>query len=636
MPLLAAIALLVPPPLFTEPLSSQRISAGRVCTADLNADGKPDLILRAREEAKPDRYRVFLNATAPGAALAFDEVESTNLPTPRDGDGLVFADFDNDGHADALFTRYLDINNAKFVEPDADPRRTAILPGKGDGTFAAPQILELAPRATTAAIAVADLNADGRLDIFLGNWYWNYGDDLRAFPSVALIQSGLGVKEPWWLDVPGSGRGHPQDDDPATAEPKYDPADDDRHRPLYGAVIAQLGDFAKSPSPRGEPIDESQLGRPRGDTGILCLAYGRRANVLWAPYNDPRRAQRQRWVDVAPALGLDGDTVRHGEYPDWLKERAKTDPRFDRQTEKPFRAHGNTFDAAVGDIDNDGDWDLFIAEITHAWAGESSDRSRFLVNQLAETGVLKFESPKRLSVDRIPPESAPQDQLRRWNQGDLFCELADMDNDGRLDLILSSGDYPDPPPFDERLRVYRQRTDGTFEDVSQEWGIDHVGSAQISLADVDLDGDVDILVGQSFTRFTPEMIEAAKARQNSPGPVARLYLNQTIERRKAAGLAPNGYTFLITGDPAKHVSRDALGTVVRLGATVAGKPITQQRQLIGIGGCAGEQHAFQVHIALPEGATKADSVEIISPNGRGTATLHDVPPGVHRINAIKP
>src|SRR5690606_18198366 len=141
-----------------------------------------------------------------------------------------------------------------------------------------------------------------------------------------------------------------------------------------------------------------------------------------------------------------------------------------------------------------GDFDLFFAEITHAWAGESSDRSRFLVSELAQTGKLRFSSPPRLSVDRIPPvppmKDWPEGWRPRWNQGDLFCELADLDHDGRLDLILSSGDYPDEPPYDQRLRIFHQQEDGTFKDVTSASGIDHVGSQQISLGDVDGDGDL--------------------------------------------------------------------------------------------------------------------------------------------------
>jgi hypothetical protein len=637
------LAVLAAPPLFTDvapTLPFANVNAARVLTADLNADGKPDVVVRAREAGgpgTPDRYRVFLNTTPEGGAESFVEVQATGLPTPRDGDCLVFADFENDGTPDALFTRYLDINNAKFVEPEGEPKRTAILAGNGDGTFGAAQVIERAPRGTTAAVAVADVNADGRLDIFLGNWYWNYGSDLRAFPSVLLVRNAPDMNEPWSVEVPGWGRGAASDDDPVDAEPKYDPEVDDRHRPLYGAMVAQVGDFTKVPVNGPDDGLFESGGGPVGDTGILCLAYGRRANFLWAPNRDRKRSGRERWYDVAPRVGVDGDAIRHGEYPAWLKERAKTDPRFDRQTEKPFRTHGNHFDAAVGDIDNDGDWDLFLAMITHAWAGESSDRSRFLVNQLAQTGTLKFEYDPRLCVDRIPPADAPPEQLQKWNQGDLYCDLADLDNDGRLDLVLASGDYPDPPPFDERLRVYRQREDGTFEDVTAAWGIDHVGSGQISLADVDLDGDVDILVGQSFMRFTPEMIKATTEKQGTTGPAVKLYLNRTIEQRKAVGLKPNGYTFIVTGDKGSGVNRDALGTVIKLTAMVNGKAVTQQRQLIGIGGCGGKQHSFQLHMALPAGADQADSVEVEwRVRERRVTRLDPVPPpGVVRVRATR-
>ena len=84
------------------------ISTGRVCFADLNGDARPDAIL--------DRRRIFLNVVDPDAkhGLRFAEVLDTGLPEPRDGDCLVFADLDNDGHADAILTRYLDVNADGF------------------------------------------------------------------------------------------------------------------------------------------------------------------------------------------------------------------------------------------------------------------------------------------------------------------------------------------------------------------------------------------------------------------------------------------------------------------------------------------------------------------------------------------
>ncbi len=97
---------------------------------------------------------------------------------------------------------------------------------------------------------------------------------------------------------------------------------------------------------------------------------------------------------------------------------------------------------------------------TRVRAGDSSDRSRFLVNRLRESGEVKFDSPAELSVDRVPDVVTTEN--RNFNQGDIFCEFADLNNDGRLDLILCSSDYSDSPPHDERLRIYLQQADGTW------------------------------------------------------------------------------------------------------------------------------------------------------------------------------
>lgn len=597
------------------------ISAARVCLADLNADGRPDAVIRQRIAGEPDRYRVFLNQPADGApGFRFVEVESpTGLPVPRDGDVLVFADIDGDGFADAVFARYLDVNNEKFTEPESEPKRTAWLKGRGDGTFGPPSIIEAATPATTSAVAVGDIDRDGLLDLYLGNWYTRYGQSYEAFKNDLLAQrraeGGVAFTR---IRIAGEGL-------------VFDESSDRAGRPTYGAMILSLW-----PDPSAS--------RP----ALLDLNYGRRANRLWlhsaeevAWVGNPTPEQRREaidanWQDGAVTAGLDGDHVRHGVYPTWLKELAKEDPRFARQDEKRYRSHGNTFDAAVGDIDNDGDFDLFFAEITHAWAGESSDRSRFLVSELAQTDKLRFSSPPRLSVDRIPPvppmKDWPEGWRPRWNQGDLFCELADLDHDGRLDLILSSGDYPDEPPYDQRLRIFHQQEDGTFKDVTSASGIDHVGSQQISLGDVDGDGDLDILVGQSFTRFTKEMIDA----RTPPGPVVRVFLNQAAERRAAAGLPADSITLKLVGDESMGINRDALGAIVEMVTEVDGREVRQLRQLIGVGGHAGKQHEFLVHFGLG-GAAEAKRIEVRWPAARPVTTvLEGVPAGRHTVRAAEP
>ncbi len=645
-----------PPPVFvdaTAPAGLADIESQLLCFADLNSDGRPDAILHTKQPGKPNRYRVFLNTPAPGTPLGFRFVElnkPTGLPTPRDNDCLVFADLRARGTPDAVFTRYLDINNPAFTEPD-DPKRTCWLPGNGDGTFGPAIIIEEAKPATTSSIAVGDPHRAGFLALYLGNWYTKYGASNEAFTGdliyVNRIDAAPAAKPDASPATPGL--------TPPPAAPrvptltfsrsrlpedaaKFDEENDAAGRPTYGTMFVNLW----------QPADPDA--RPPVITGaweshLLALSYGRRANRLWSRSGQQCATglkPEDLWRDTAPGLGLDGDEIRHGQYPGWLKELGKTDKRFDREDEKLFRSHGNTFDAAIGDIDNDGDFDLFFAEITHAWAGESSDRSRFLVNQLAESlgqnsgKSNAFKFLPALSVDRIPPIPPPADWTKpplgtpekpwtpKWNQGDLYCELADLDNDGRLDLILASAEYPDPAPFDNRLRIFHQESGGTFKDVTSAWGIDHFGSQQFSLADVDGDGALDILVGQSYNRFPP-----ADPRRNPAGPRVKLYHNQTAINRKAVGKAPNGVTLTLVGDGTR-VNRDALGAIVRLTTTVAGKSITQSRQLIGIGGHAGKQHQFLIHFGLGEAAA-ADTITINWPGNVPETVLTNIAPGHHTI-----
>jgi hypothetical protein len=623
----------------TTDLGLDGLGSPHCCFVDLNNDGRPDAVI--------GRNRVYLNVAdeASPRKLRFVEVEQPGLPAFRTGDISVFADLDNDGNKDCVWTRYLDINADNYEPPTQGPAKTAWLRGNGDGTFGEPlgtwEVIEPAPQATTAAVAVGDVDRDGRLDLYLGNWYVKYGAGLEGFTNDLLLR------------IPGTDLDSfvrvGLEEELAEFNEVIDPAG----RPTYGVLIAHL---FPSPAPQ-----------------LLALNYGRRWNSLYLYWTDPEimsvldvlrtcddqsvpsepaiefslegaygallathrvltlspdqimRAARGGFQDLEAlqrrsneAFGLAGDPIRHGRYPDWLQERAKTDPRFAREDEKPFRANGNTFDAAVGDIDSDGDFDLFFAEITHGWAGESSDRSRFLVQQRDADGAITFTSPPELSVDRVPADPT----IRAWNQGDLYAELADLDLDGRLDLLLCSSDYPD----NQRLRIYRQQEDGTFADITPWTGVDHVGAQQPSLADIDGDGDLDLIIGQSFNRLRPDQTDGRT-------PRVRVFLNEAAEKSLGRALL-----LRLTGDEARAVSRDALGAIVRCTATIRGERITQSRQLIGIGGHQGKQMDFAVHFGLGD-APRAERIEIEWPaRERTTTVLENLEPGTHaaRLSEIKP
>lgn len=568
-------------------LSSDVLGAGmaRCCFVDLDADGWPDAVI--------DRTRVFLNrpvavsddAIQPDGSVVvgrmFVEVIQTGLPALGTAGGVTaYADINNDGYADAIVARYVDANNPKWVD---DGSRTAWYPGNGDGSFGPARVIAAATAATTSSIAVGDVDRDGRLDLWLGNWYRSYGGSYEGYNNDLLIQTG-------W--EPGN------ETDPIfwswvrSALPSdsciFDEEHDAAGRPTYGSVIAQLDG--------------------KGWPELLELNYGRRWNRCLT-YRPTEGAVTSPWVDDASEYGLDGDDIRHGRYPEWLKERASTDARFDRPDELPFRANGNTFDCSVADIDNDGDFDLFISEIAHGWAGESSDRSRFLVNRLVETDAVKFEYDPRLCVDRVPP--APEDSTvaHNWNQGDLFAELADMDLDGRIDLLLSSGDYPD----NQRLRMYHGEPDGTFVGVTESVGLDHDGSQQISLADINGDGALDIMVGQTFFRYSAEQRAGRE-------PRLRVYLNQPPVHRKSLVLRLRGRLDGVEGTACNRAGLGAIASVTLDGQVMS-------RQLIGVGGHAGKQRDFVVHFGL--GASeRVETLTIVWPDANGTQQVFDsVPAG---------
>jgi hypothetical protein len=337
----------------------------------------------------------------------------------------------------------------------------------------------------------------------------------------------------------------------------------DSRRPTYGVTHADWNDD--------------------GLQDLFQLSYGRQWNRLWRNKGDGT------FEDVGPATTFDGDSERSGKYSDEIKKR------LGMQDEQPFRANGNTFDAAIADHDGDGDLDVFLAEITHWWAGPSSDVSMLLVNEGAKEGH---------RFTRHPELVARKHADDHWNQGDLHAGWLDVDGDGLLDLVVASSDYPDEQLF----RLWHQTEDHKFEEWTDRLGFKWRNACQISFADFDGDGVTDVAVATNGMRLTPEQMKTHSLEIG-------LFRGTSTARPFVLRLAGRGKGFS---------NRDAIGAKV----TIWTGDRRQTRIVQGGLGHGGHRDDLDCRFALGK-AARVDKVEVRWPDAAGTVqTFEDVAPGL--------
>jgi enediyne biosynthesis protein E4 len=156
---------------------------------------------------------------------------------------------------------------------------------------------------------------------------------------------------------------------------------------------------------------------------------------------------------------------------------------------------GYDIGVAIGDYDNDGCPDIFVAGVYRNTLYHNNCNGTFTdVTQKAGLG------------DSRDPQYGPL-----WAETGAWV---DVNNDGLLDLFVVDymqwrygaqplchfgpiADYCHPRYYKgQPNRLFLNNGDGTFRDVSKEWGIrDHVGKGMgVGVADYDLDGKMDLFV----------------------------------------------------------------------------------------------------------------------------------------------
>lgn len=208
--------------------------------------------------------------------------------------------------------------------------------------------------------------------------------------------------------------------------------------------------------------------------------------------------------------------------------------------------------SALADFDGDGALDIAVA----------TDEGRVRIYRNSPAGTFS----KTLALLEAPgfSEAAPEKAAGTKKSAEKGAELgsdsgevprevpdavilasADIDNDGDVDLLVTSG---------AGIRLFLNNSKGRFTDETKAAGLEGVlGAAGAALTDVDRDGDLDLVLGELSVRRKIGSSEYGDA--NPPRARPRLFLNAGLYPDSgasgASGAAISAKTESATATPAK-------------------------------------------------------------------------------------
>lgn len=457
---------------------------------------------------------------------------ATPIPI-NDHSRLAFADLDGDGKDDVVM-------HSLFPNPKAGiPFEHLVFHNNGDKTFTDVSDASGLRGVQAAFFAFADVDNDGDQDCFAGldialpnetsALYLNDGKGHFTKRASSGVESAKLTANAVFGDFDGDGRldlyaGNGSSTSAARDQLFFGNGD--------GTFVERSAQLANRPSQPTNGLVACDYDGD-GDLDVLVSHYGVSiANGWRALWENDGTGQ---FVNVAEERGF----AALGTGNPML---ASTGRGRDVQPGDPSGFIGaNGFGIDCGDVDGDGRMDVWQAAISHPVASDFSrtwsDPSQLFLG--TESG---FQS---VTLDRGIP----------FNEGDIDAAMVDFDNDGRLDLSVTrdkkyEGNYTNEAQK-AWVGLFRQRDDGTFEDLS---GLMKAGQ-NLAWADIDLDGDLDLLVG---------------GRDNGGGGRA----NALFENTTGAGGSGNAWLGLRLVGDGQHVNRDAIGA--RVTVTVGGRRLVRE------------------------------------------------------------
>ncbi len=487
--------------------------------------------------------------------------------------GVALLDFDGDGWLDIYMTNAPSVSMAL----EGKPARSALYRNNHDGTFT--DVAEAAGVATPCwamGVAVGDYNNDGRPDLVISCFsgivlYRNNGDG--TFSDVTKA-SDL-YKDVGWAtgvtfgDFDGDGNVD-------LFVPHY--VDLDMHDlPLFGSKkTCQYKDVAVQCGPRGLKGSPDALYHNNGDGTFTDVA--KQAGV-----DDPHHyfGLGAVWSDFDGDGKLDLFVANDGE------------PNFLYHNEGNGHFKDVAYDAGVA-VSEDG---LEQANMGVALGDmDNSGRFSILVSHFSDEYAALFRNDGKLSftdVSHVAGVARPTVPFVGW--GDTFL---DLDNSGWQDIFLVNGHvYPQVDStktgtaFREPKLVFRNRHNGTFEDVSAASGpalrLPQV-SRGVAVGDLFNTGRLDLVI--------ENLVGSPMILESRPEP-ANHWINLALEGAPLNRLALNARV------------RVKAGSSTQLGEVRSGGSYLSQSDL-------------RLHFGLA-GAAIIETLEVIWPNG-GTQSFHDV------------